>query len=194
MSTKLDLTHRDHRIIAAVLRGRAAAQVYRGDRLATRERFESASVEGAADAARAWIDRQNDPAEAQRRAPEVGTADEYVAHFARNPPEGRLRRMLVAHAAAPERILSSDALAEAGGWNSVCAAHAHYAAFGETLAEVLSLTLPRREDGAPVRISAVASAIQEGPPLPSGACHWRLHEEIAQALERLNIAQRPAPT
>lgn len=187
MTQNLRLNYRGHHIVAALIKGKPAAQIYVGKAIATRERFEGSTVEEAVDLARAWIDAQRSEVIQSRRSPRIGTADEYATYFAANPPEGTRRAMLVAHAAAPDMTLSAGQLAAAADWADFTTANLHYGLLGKEVAEALELELPQHSDGSVVATAALAgSADPDWRPI-DGAFRWRMHEEVAEALNRLNI-------
>lgn len=190
MLQSLRVAYRGHTIVAAVLRGKPAAQVYVGTTRVTPERFEGATVEDAIDRARVWIDTQRSAIILARRAPCIGTTDEYTSYFAASPPEGGRRAMLVAHAAASNLTLSAGQLAEAAGWPDFGSANLHYGLLGKEVAQALELKLPHHADGTIIATAALAGSAGPDWKQINGIFYWRMYEEVAEALSRLNIRQR----
>lgn len=144
-------------------------------------------MDEAADRARAWVDVQRSETIRARRAPCIGTAAEYEAYFAANPPKEGCRALLVAHAAAPDRTLSAGQLAEAAGWSDFGATNLHYGRLGKEVAQALELELPRHSDGTVVATAALAGSADPDWKPVNGLFRWRMYEEVAEALTRLNI-------
>ena len=187
VARNIDIPYRGYRIIAAVLKGQHLAQVYVGKTLAVRDRFEGSSLEEAADKARAWIDAQRSQAIQSRRLAQVGTVEEYVSFFSAHPLAEHHRAMLVAHASAPDRTLTAGELAVAAGWSDFGSANLHYGLLGEQVAHALELELPRRRDESPVATAALAESADPDWKPVDGSFRWRMYDEVAEALHRLNI-------
>ncbi|MHC1999529.1 hypothetical protein ACYQR9_03680 [Methylobacterium sp. CM6241] len=187
MSRNVNLAYRGHQIIAAMIKGAPLAQVYVGKTLATRERFAGDTLDDAVNRARSWVDTQRSEAIQNRRSAGVGTVEEYVAFFSAQPLAEHHRVMLVAHASAPDRTLTAGELAAAAGWADFGAANLHYGKLGDQVAQTLELELPKHLSGKPIATSALADSVDPDWKPIEGFFRWRLHEEVAEALERLNI-------
>ena len=180
-SDRQAIPYRRRTIIAATMNGQASAMVY-----PERKRFDGAALSDAIRQAKAWIDIDWSVRHTTRRAPHIASALEYAeALGAVNVNEWEVL-MLKAHAAAPERQLTATEIARAAGYADYSAANMHYGKLARRVAEHLELTVPAREDGTPVWTCALAA---EGTPnLEAGAPEfvWRMHEEVAAALEQMN--------
>ncbi len=78
-------------------------------------------------------------------------------------------------------------LAKAAGWDDYELANLHYGKLGRLVADELELELAKRPDETLSLISALAAPVGEGWKPVDGLFLWRMHEELAEALTRLNI-------
>lgn len=175
-----DLQWRGYRIIAATIKGAAAAQVYLGKVRATAERFTGETETAAIEAARAWIDARLSERFASRRAPHVATADEYADYFTANRLRLHERLMLAAHVEA--ETMTAGELAAAAGWESYGSANIHYGWLAREVAQTLGLAVPAGDStGDPVWTYALADEAERS---PAGEFRWRIHPELVEGLRQ----------
>lgn len=91
------------------------------------------------------------------------------------------RRMLVAHAEAPDRMLSVRQLAAAGGYDKPQVTYAQYGRLGYLLAEAL---------GHQGTMKVWTYMIGDGWRTQGGALIWEMHPELARALVAFGWASR----
>lgn len=91
------------------------------------------------------------------------------------------RRMLVAHAEAPDRMLSVRQLAAAAGYDKPQVTYAQYGRLGYVLAEAL---------GHPDQMKVWTYMIGDGWRTQDGTLIWEIYPELAQALVSLGWASR----
>ncbi|WP_298913055.1 hypothetical protein [uncultured Algimonas sp.] len=127
------------------------------------------------DSAKAWIDTHLSELKGERRAGHIGTVEGYLEALTTQPPNKKEYTMLSAHAAAPDRRMSAQALADLVGWKRDSSAKTHYSKLGRRLAEQLALDIDA--DDAQAQINAVARTDED-----SG--EWILHQELADAVEQ----------
>ena len=164
-----DITYRGHRVIANA----GGAMIY-----PQKHGFKADGVEEALSQARTWIDDRYAARVDERRAKHVGTVDDYADALEANPPSAKEQIMLRAHATAPERKLTAQALADAAGWKSHSSANVHYGKLGRAMCEQLGLKV--KGDNS----LAYTHALGE---YDEASSEWQMHEELAEALERLEI-------
>ena len=126
--------------------------------------------------AREWIDNKYQMQYSQRRAPHIGTAEEYfdALQFLKLGPHEVA--MLEAHKAADKQRLTAPQLSAAAGWEGAGPANIHYGYLGRRLAEYLELGLSEKDD----KYWTQAIADYDGD-------YWIMHPEVIEALGKLNI-------
>lgn len=131
------------------------------------------------DDAKAWIDSHLEGLKEDRRAQHIGTTEGYMDALNTQVPSKKERLMLSAHANAEDRRMTADDLATAAGWKRYSSANLHYGKLGRRIGEQLSLKVDG-ENG-----HAWTHTIGE---YDQGTSEWVMHEELAEALTRLNIS------
>jgi hypothetical protein len=185
------VTYRGHLIKAGVRGAEAVAVAFQDE--TTVLRATGADVQAAVAEAKSSLDKLlNERFGSRRRIAtsesegNVGTVDEYFQALKSLRLNQRERAMLIAHARAPDRILTAQQLADAG-WGrgtSHTNANSHYGRLGGRFADYLELKLPTYDGGKPLKTCALAESIGgEGGP-DSARWRWRMHDELAAALEK----------
>ncbi|WP_409433278.1 hypothetical protein ACJ3XI_01910 [Litorimonas sp. RW-G-Af-16] len=128
--------------------------------------------------AKAWVDAEQKRRSQQRRLSHIGTQEEYVAALKAMNLSDKKRAMLVAHKNAPERRLSAEQLAHAAGWANHSTANLHYGNLAHDIAFYIGLVATKKDR------SASTYALGE---YDESTSEWIMHEEVANALETLNI-------
>ncbi|WP_017932129.1 hypothetical protein [Robiginitomaculum antarcticum] len=164
-----DIEYRGHRIIANNTGFMIYPDKYRG---------EVESIEEGLTAAKAWVDDKNKARNEARRAPHIGTVDDYAEALEALSLGAHERLMLVAHRAAPDRKLSATELSEAAGWEEAGPANMHYGNLGRKIAQQLYLPIENDDDLSWTQ--ALAEYHDE-------ESKWEMHAELGEALDRLNI-------
>lgn len=154
---------------------------------------EGATVEAAVEALRAVLnERDRAEREGRRKCRENGVFVPSVAAFRGALQELSLSKaelaMLTAHAKAGAAGLSSQKIAEAGGYATFTVANSQYGKLARRFAELLSIgPIPpvggygEGYDG-PGEGTAVTSAIAYGGDRDNGAFVWVMHEELREAV------------
>lgn len=96
--------------------------------------------------------------------------------------------MLKAHFHAPNRCLSPMALAEAAGYKDIGGVGLWYGFLGQWIFEEMTddISLDAIK-GVPIYTTALASYISD-PTNPAGHDVWKMHDEVATAIEGLGLA------
>lgn len=182
---RLDLTHRRHRVIAAMQAGKPAAAVFDGS--ARLFITNGPTLEAAADEAKAWIDQRVDGERIHRRRPHIGTPSEYRRAFQALRLGEHHPSMLREHANAPDRTMTAGELARSADYDDFQFANSYYGKLGRKVAEFLDLPLPiDKRLGKPVWTMALADIARESD--AQGHWRWAMHPEVAEALHELNMA------
>ena len=170
--------YRGHDIIAQ--KGRSVARLVGGSSAdeGAQKFFEAEAIEDGVAEAKAWVDGKYTERAEGRREPYIGTVDDYVEAFTAQELARHEHTMARAHAAAPDRKLTAQQLADAAGYKSYSSANLHYGKLGQRVAEQAGLSSPKMEAGA--WTYALADYDDE-------TNEWRMHEEMAEAMERLNL-------
>lgn len=167
---RIDIQYRGHRIIANDTGAMIYPQKYELDGNSSEECLSSAKE---------YIDSKYTQRIRDRRAPHIGTVDDYSEAL------GSLRlgkhevAMLSAHRKASGRKMTATKLSESNGWNGVSPANNHYGKLGKRISEHLSLKINGDDD------QAWTEALAQ---FDENTREWEMHEELGLALERLNIA------
>lgn len=182
MKDRMDLNHGRFRVIGGVLNGKARAIAYLGTRKITES--EGADVEEAVMAVQAALDARERSRASKRREPYIGTVDDYTEAFEQVTLAEHERRMLLAHARAPQQTMTATELAQAAGYDSFTSANAHYGKLAKKIGDAAGLP-PRPSDQRDEVTYTFTLASGEGEP----GEHWRwtLHPEVLDALNSLNI-------
>lgn len=163
------LLYRGHQIIA----NKTGAMIYPEKHfIKATEMTESLSF------AKEWIDSKYAERRVNRRKEYIGTVDDCVDALRSITLGEHLHKMLVAHKNAELHRLTATQLANAAGWPSYSSANAHYGNLAKQVAEYIGLKIPDFED-APWTL-ALADFEKE-------SNEWIMHNEVVEALERLNI-------
>src|SRR5215207_8771843 len=150
---RVEESYRGYRIIAGTVKGKAAAKIYLGKK--PQYELTASTVDEAVRDARVWTDEQYKATASRRRAPHVGTTEEYVAYFAGADTPDYLIRLLQAHARAPNGAMTPSELAAVAGWTEIGAVNLHYGWLGAQVAEALRLNL-KHESGEETATTALA--------------------------------------
>lgn len=141
-------------------------------------KFRAISLEDALTQSKAWIDEKTQERKADRRQAHIGTVEGYTEILGITKMSKARRLMLVAHRRAEDRKMTPAQLAEAAGWKTQASANTHYAKLGKEVAEHLGLEIDGTDKEA--WTSALARLDEETGEL-------QMHEEVAEAMDRLNI-------
>ncbi len=141
-------------------------------------RIDGDTIEEVILAAKEWIDTNYRTQFDNRPETHIGTSEEYfnALQFLKLAPHEHA--MLKAHRNAPNRKLTAPQISKAAGWEGAGPANIHYGYLGRRLAEYLELDLRDGDDK--YWTQAIAS-------YESGQSEWQMHEELAIALDKLNI-------
>lgn len=164
-----DIQYRGHRIIANA----ASAMVY-----PDKHSFETKGLKNALSQAKAWIDTKYRERSKKRRASHIGTAEDYVDALSTLKLAEHEQTMLVAHRNAKDRKMSASEISRAAGWDGVTYANSHYGYLAKRIALQIGLSITDNDD------HAWTEAIAE---YDEKAGKWEMHEEVAAAMDRLNI-------
>ena len=123
-----------------------------------------------------WIDTHLSELKEDRRESHIATAEGYLEALQTQTPNKKEYMMLSAHAAAEDRSMTAQDLADVVGWKRDTSAKAHYSKLGKRLAEQLDLTLDS-ESQSPIRVIAK---------METGSDAWVMHPELAEALEKFS--------
>jgi len=141
-------------------------------------KFRAMSLEDAITKSKTWIDEKLGDRREFRRQANIATVDGYVEAFKVIKFSKARRLMLSSHRRADDRIMSPTELAQAAGWKTQTSATTHYSKLGKEVAERLNLEIDGNDKAA--WTSALAQINPETDQL-------QMHEEVAEALDRLNI-------
>ena len=168
---RTDMQYRGHRIIA----NQTGAMVYLPS---SKHPIQGENLEDNLAQAKAFIDEKFAQRIKERRAPQIGTVDDYCEALASLKLGAHERAMLSAHCKADQMKLTATELSESAGWDGVSPANSHYGRLGKRVAEHISLDITGRDDLA--WTAALASFDEE-------TRQWKMHSELAEALVRLNM-------
>ena len=166
-----DINYRGHRIIA----NETGAMIYL---LEGRHKIEGSNLEDCLLQAKGFVDAKHDKQAAARRAPHIGTADDYSVALSSLKLGAHEVAMLSAHHKAPDRKLTAPELSTSAGWEGASPANSHYGRLGKRVAETINLTINGKDD------QAWTEALAD---FDENTRQWQMHDELASALERLNI-------
>ena len=185
MSQRLDLSYRTFRIIAAVLRGKATAAVLSAGK--PWFRCEGPNLGAAVLEAKRRLDNLLTEECLRRRVPHIGTTGEYRRALRALVVSEIHRKMLRAHANAPNRTLTASQLARSADYECFEVANAHYGRLGRKVAEHLEIVPPPyAKRDVPVWTRTLAEDVAV--PGALGHWQWQMHEELALALRELDMA------
>ena len=139
-------------------------------------RINGQSIEEVIQLAKKWIDNKYKSQYENRRAPHIGTAEEYFDAFQFLKLGPHEAAMLEAHKNADKHSLTASQLSAAAGWDGAGPANIHYGYLGRRIAEYLELGLSDKDE----KYWTQAIADYDG-------YYWIMHPEVVDALERLNI-------
>ncbi|MHB2165615.1 hypothetical protein [Alsobacter sp. R-9] len=187
-------SYRQHVIKARTQGVGAAAVVLRSGRMIFR--IDARTVDEAFVMAGARLDEMLADRRAARRCIkvggedcEVGTIDEFVEMLSTLQTSEVQRKMLLAHANATDRSLTSRGLSEAvwGQGASHTNTNLHYGTLGSAMAAWLEIRLPTYGTKKELKTCAIAQPIpgSGGPDSPDWL--WRMHDELAVAIERTSL-------
>lgn len=155
-----------------------AAMVFLNGSKSLETKIRAMDLEDAITKSKAWIDEKLGDRKGGRREANIGTVDGYVEVFKVLKFSKARRLMLVSHRRADDRKMTAAELAQAAGWKTSTSATTHYAKLGKEVAERLDLKIEGTDKTA--WTSALATIDPETDQL-------QMHEEVAEALDRLNI-------
>lgn len=164
-----DIQYRGHRIIANA----TGAMIY-----PDKHRFDADGMENVMHIAKAWIDAKYQERSKSRRAPHIGTIDDYAEALNSLSLGKHEHAMLVAHRKAVGRKLTALELSNSAGWEGVGPANIHYGYLGRRIAEHLGLAITDKDD------HACTEAVAQ---YDENTHQWEMYEEVALAMDRLNI-------
>lgn len=127
------------------------------------------------EAAKSWIDNHLKDLKESRREGHIATVEGYLEALRTQSPNKKEYMMLSAHAAAPDRRMTPQELADVVGWKRDSSAKAHYSKLGRRLAEQLDLAIDLDSSQSTI----IAIGTQE-----AGSDAWVMHEELAEAVEQ----------
>ncbi len=155
-----------------------AAMVFLDGSKSLETKFKAMSLEDAIAKSKAWIDEKIGERKEERRQDHIATVDGYEEVFKVLKFSKARRLMLVAHRRADDRKMTPTELAQAAGWKTHTSATTHYSKLGKEVADRLDLKIDGNDKAA--WTSALAKHDPETDQL-------QMHEEVAEALDRLNI-------
>lgn len=137
---------------------------------------------------------QRDAEQRAARSNTIPTADQFVDAFHRLDEKiGRHHwLMLQALYGAPGRTLTATQIAAAAGYDSYSSANYHFGVLGKMLAEDLGYEPARRADRTTIWTSTLATGADPEDDREDGQWQWRMRDEVAEALARLNIGAKGA--
>ena len=141
-------------------------------------KFRAMDLEDAISKSKAWIDEKLGGRREYRRQANIATVDGYVEAFKVIKFSKARRLMLSSQRRADDRSMTPTELAQAAGWKTQTSATTHYSKLGKEVAERLDLEIDGNDKAA--WTSALAQFNPETEQL-------QMHEEVAEALDRLNI-------
>lgn len=154
----------------SIVHNKSGARLLTGDGgLAHNDTFEDL------EAAKSWIDGHLKALKEDRREGHIATVEGYLEALRTQSPNKKEYMMLTAHAAAPERRMTPQQLADVVGWKRDSSAKAHYSKLGRRLSEQLDLEIDI--DGSQSSIMAIGHQ-------DAGTDEWIMHEELAEAVEQ----------
>jgi hypothetical protein len=120
----------------------------------------------------------------ERRAPHIGTADEYVEAFDNIKLGDHELLMLQAHATVSGQSITATNLAKAAGYDSFSSANAHYGTLAKKVGDSIGLKAEFYETKGEVRYTTILAS---GEGEEGEHWHWVMHPEVLEALKKLNI-------
>lgn len=122
------------------------------------------------------------------RANSIPSADEFVDAF--NRLDEKIGRhhwlMLKALYEAPGRTLTATQIAAAAGYTSYATANNQFGLLSRMVAEDLEYHPAKRNDGTTMWTTALATGADPGTERDDGQWQWRMRDEVADALGRMN--------
>lgn len=156
----------------------SAAMIFLDGSKSLEIKFRAMDLEDAIAKSKIWIDEKLGSRKTGRRADNIGTVEGYVEAFKVIKFSKARRLMLVSHSRADDRKMTATDLAQAAGWKTQNSATMHYSKLGKEVSERLDLKIDGNDKAA--WTSALATIDPETDEL-------QMHEEVAEALDRLNI-------
>lgn len=141
--------------------------------------YDGSGLEKCVSKAEAYIIEKCAIREAKRRAPHIGTVDDYIEALREQPLADYEQAMLSAHKDAHNRKLTAEGLAASAGWDDYNNANRFYGELGKRVANHLRLKI-KNNDGQ-FWTEALAN-------FDETTRQWKMHEELASALDRLNLS------
>lgn len=175
-----NIPYRGFRIVSADMKGRKLARVLVGDARAASADFEGATIDEAVQHAKAWVDEARAAETHGRRAPHIGTAEEYARFLRTQPVAAHHHALLTAHARAPDQVMTATELAEAARWDSHSSTNVHYGQLGRQVAEFLELRPVTFAE--PIWTSVLADTADGRWGAEGREFRWRMHRELVEAL------------
>jgi predicted HNH restriction endonuclease len=175
------ITYGRFQINAGILNGKPRAMAVQGTtRILERDGMD---LDTAIASAKAGLDELEASRRKQRKAPYIGTVDDYVGAFQTIKLGEREKRMLHAHAHTEGRTLTATQIANAAGYEGHQQTNSQYGKLARRVAEAAGLARIDGEDGEDAWTFALATGERE-----EGE-HWRwtMHPEVFDALRSLNI-------
>lgn len=131
------------------------------------------------DEAKAWVDSHLEALKGDRRQAHIATVEGYLEALTTQSPNMKEYTMLSAHAAAPERRMTAQQLADIVGWKRDSSAKAHYSKLGKRLADQLDLDIDATDSQSPIRAIAKHDKATD---------EWVMHPELADAIDQYSMA------
>lgn len=177
--------YRRHKLLAAFHKGKYQGRAWKDKSLVLE--IEGTSIENVLERLRSDVNKIYGARMMEGAASPKAT--EYIEAFKKiiiDINEGQFA-MLRAHYNAPNRCLTPAALAKAASFKDTGGVNIWYGSLGQWLFEELSsaVSLPI-ENGKPVYTFALANYISD-PEKPEGHKVWKMHEEVASAIEALGL-------
>ncbi|PTW61377.1 hypothetical protein C8N35_10286 [Breoghania corrubedonensis] len=173
--------HRGYLIVGDVRNGKAQAAIFAGGGQVA-PRFTADTVEEAMADARQWVDNSHAVKSEGRRAPNIGTAEEYADYFRLTPLADYERAMLQAHARAG--TLTATELSEAAGWQDFRGANRYYGELGKKIGTRFGLT-PKEGDYVDEIWTTILAEGADG--IAHAHYRWTIHPEVIDGLIQANI-------
>ena len=117
--------------------------------------------------------------DAKRRAPHIGTVDDYIEALEALSLGDHEQAMLTAHRKSSNRRMTAEELAASAGWDGFSSANSHYGKLGQRIAYHLGLNINSHDDQAWTEALATFDETTR---------QWEMHEELASAIDRLNMS------
>lgn len=169
---RTDIQYRGYQIIA----NDTGAMVYSNG---LKHSIDGLSMDDCLSNAKAFVDSRHKQRKISRREKHIGTVDDYSAALDLLNLGQHETRMLSAHRKASGRKMTATELSNSAGWDGAGPANSHYGRLGKRVSEHLNLEINAKDD------EAWTQALAE---FDHETRQWEMHEELAFAIDRLNIS------